>query len=119
MLVRSTAVAAAVLLSGCSGTSEPKAGMCGDTVLCGFFDIARSKESSPIFFAGAGGSPLYRLCIEEGSVIVQTIEADGNATSIGGEIRAGNCADLTFSEKIYIIGNTAAGHSTGFYYRVP
>ena len=119
MLGRVAALAVVLLAVGCSGSNKDVRGACGDKVLCGAFDIAKSKESTPIFFAGAEQSPPYRLCVDEGSVIVQTIEADGNAQSIGVEVRAGNCADLTFADKVYIIGNTANGHSSGFYYRVP
>ncbi len=116
---RSVVIAATLLVSACSGGSGPTKAVCSSTVLCGFFDIAKTKESTAIFFAGAEASPPYRLCVEEGSIILQTIEADGNAQSIGGEIRAGNCADASFSGKVYIIGNTAAGKSSGFYYRLP
>ncbi len=112
-------ITVAVLVSACSSTNHPTAKVCNGTVLCGYFDILKTKESTPIFFASAAASPAYRLCVEEGSVILQTIEADGNARSLGGEIRAGNCTDMSFSDKVYIIGNTASGRSLGFYYRVP
>lgn len=116
---RSIVIAATLLVSACSGGGGPTKAVCNGKVLCGFFDIAKTKESSPIFFSGADASPPYRLCVEEGSIILQTIEADGNAQSIGGEIHAGDCADASFSGKVYIIGNTATGRSIGFYYRVP
>lgn len=113
------AVAAALPLVACGDGPRTGSAVCGDGVVCGYFTIARQKESTPIFFATGTASPAYRLCVEEGSVILQTIEADGNALSLGGEIRAGSCAEMSFADKVYIIGNTADGRSRGFYYRVP
>ena len=108
-----------LLLGGCAESGKPDASVCSSEVLCGFFSIARIKESTPVFFSSEEPSPVYRLCVTEGSVILQTIEQDGNASSIGGEITEGNCSEISFSEKIYIIGNTAVGQSQGFYYKVP
>jgi hypothetical protein len=118
VISRFAIIAAAVLVSACSNSDHGSA-VCNGTVPCGHFDILNAKESSPVFLGGAAASPVYRICASEGSVIVQTIEADGSANSIGGEIRASNCSDIAFSDKVYIIGNTASGRSTGFYYRVP
>ena len=119
MLIRNTLVIAALVGSGCQAADKTPRAVCKGDVLCGFFEIAKSKESTPIFFAGAVASPLYRLCVEKGSIILQTIEADGNAKAIGGEIHAGNCADVSFADQVYILGNTGTGAASGFYYRVP
>lgn len=118
VLGRLAVLAAGLLLAACSGGSNVNSDACSK-VVCGRFDIQKTKESTPIFFSGNAPTSIYRLCIEQGSVILQTIESDANARSLGGEIRAGNCAEISFAEKIYIIGNTAAGRSAGFYYRVP
>ena len=119
MTSRSVVIAATLLVSACSGGGGPTKAVCSSTVLCGFFDIAKTKESTAIFFAGAEASPPYRLCVEEGSIILQTIEADGNAQSIGGGFSRRKLRRRLVSGKVYIIGNTAAGKSSGFYYRLP
>ncbi len=111
-------IAAAVLVAACS-SAEKDSNACDGAVACGHFDIENVKESSPVFLSGPAANPIYRICTSEGSVIVQTIEPDGSANSIGAEIRAGNCSDIAFADKVYIIGNTAGGRSTGIYYRVP
>lgn len=111
-------VAAALGLSACSD-AEKAAAVCDEKIACGYFDIQKTRESSPIFFAGDTPSPIYRLCVEQGSVILQTIGGDGNASSLGVEIRAGSCSEISFSEGIYIIGNTSTSRSRGVYYRVP
>jgi hypothetical protein len=118
VLSRFAIIAAAVVLSACSG-SDHDSNACDSAVACGHFDIEKTKESSPVFLAGLAANPIYRICTSEGSVIVQTIEPDGSATSIGAEIRAGNCSDIAFADKVYIIGNTAPGRSAGIYYHVP
>lgn len=92
---------------------------CSNSLPCGFFDIAKPKESSPILFGSAATKALYRICVQDGSVIVQTMQGDGRLASLGSEVRSGNCADIAVVETNYIIGNTADGHSSGFYYRVP
>lgn len=112
-------LAVAMPLAGCSDGGELSRSVCDGTVTCGHFSIRKNKESSPVFIASAATTPVYRLCVEEGSVILQTIEADGSAKSLGVEIRAGNCSEVSFQPKNYIIGNTTDGLSTGFYYRVP
>ncbi len=119
MVSRLAIIAAAAFLGACSSSDHVSRNVCNGTVPCGYFDIQNIKESSPVFFGVAAASPGYRICVDEGSVILQTIEADGSARSLGGEIRSGNCTDMSFADQIYIIGNTSNGRSAGFYYRVP
>jgi len=113
-------IAGTAALSGCSqaGGDQSADAACSRSP-CGTFDIANTKESSPIFLAGAAVASPYRICVKEGSVILQTVGADGSAQSIGAEIRSGSCADVSFANALYIVGNTGAGRATGFYYRVP
>lgn len=119
-MIRLLAFLPVAVLAACSSADQAGSNVCNGEVTCGTFDIARSKESSPLFFPPDTASAVfYRLCVAEGSVILQTIENDGNATSLAGEIRADNCTDVAFAGKTYIIGNTAPGRSHGFYYRVP
>lgn len=119
MLLRTTAIISFLAISACTEVEQPTASICTQKVLCGFFSISKVKESTPIFFAIDKASPVYRMCVLKGSVLLQTLEADGNAKSIGGEILEGNCTEISFSQKVYIIGNTMDGPSEGFYYRVP
>ncbi len=112
-------IAGTAALSGCSQAADQSADAACSRAPCGTFDIANTKESSPIFLGGSAVASPYRICVKDGSVILQTVEADGSAVSIGAEIRGGSCADVSFADKVYIVGNTGAGRATGFYYRVP
>lgn len=115
---RLAGIAGAAALSACSPSDKPFDAVCASTP-CGYFDIAKTKESSPIFLAGATVATPYRVCVREGSVILQVVESEDVAQSIGGEILGGNCADMSFADRVYILGNTGSGRATGFYYRVP
>ena len=112
-------IAVTAALSGCSQAADQSSDSACSRALCGTFEIANTKESSPIFLGGAAVASPYRICVKEGSVILQTVEADGGAQSIGAEIRGGSCTDVSFADKVYIVGNTGAGRANGFYYRVP
>lgn len=111
-------IAGAAALSGCSQSGQPFDAVCSRTP-CGYFDIANTKESSPIFLAGAAVAMPYRVCVKQGTVILQVVEAEDPPQSIGSEIHGGNCADMAFTDRVYILGNTGEGRATGFYYRVP
>jgi|SRR5690349_4479620 hypothetical protein len=118
-------IGGALALSACSQSDNNAADAACRGTPCGHFDIAKAKESSPVFLGGGAVPSPYRICVREGSVILQTVAAEGGAQaieeaqSIGGEIRAGNCTDVSFADRVYIIGNTGSGRATGFYYRVP